>query len=388
MSSVNPSPSPQKSRPRRSFRNVHGVLLLDKAGGITSNKALRQARHLFSAKKAGHTGNLDPLATGMLPVCFGEATKISAYLLDADKAYSAVARLGAVTDTGDSDGVVIAEKPLPESLTSAMLEDVLCRFKGSIEQVPPMYSALKHEGRRLYELARAGKTVERKPRSVVISALQLTGFGQGTFSIDVRCSKGTYIRSLVQDIGDSLGCGAHLTALRRTAVNPFAAETLHTFDELQALHDTGGTTAIDQLLLPMDAALQHMPAVQLLASEVARFRNGNPAMATESDAEARAAGAGQGTAADDSATEAKGDAANAQSDAETHTETDGTEQTVRVYAPDCEFIGIGTVAIDPTDEHATGNAGVGCSDQTPAAPTGTGSDRLMVQPRRVLNLSL
>ena len=360
------------SRPRRTFRQLHGVLLLDKAGGITSNKALQQVRHLFNAKKAGHTGNLDPLATGMLPVCFGEATKISAYLLDADKAYSAVAQLGSVTDTGDSDGTVIQQRPLPAGLDTHMLETALGAFRGHIEQVPPMYSALKHEGRRLHELARAGKTVERKPRSVVISMLEMTGFGQGSFSIDVRCSKGTYIRSLVQDIGEALGCGAHLTALRRTAVSPFHAEPMLAFDTLHRLHDKGGLEAIDRHLLCLDTPLQHLPSVTLEVEDVIRFRHGNPAGADKlvpgsnmTLSESAAAGIA-GTAPDRTAVAAA--------------TSDGSGTLVRVYAPDRQFIGIGVAS----------NASASDTTEPVARAPDTyenSSDHLLIRPRRVLNLS-
>lgn len=346
LSGSTPSPA------RRPFRQLHGLLLLDKAGGITSNKALQQARHLFAARKAGHTGNLDPLATGMLPVCFGEATKVSAYLLDADKAYSAVARLGTVTDTGDSDGTTLSERPLPEGLDADALESVLMRFRGPIQQVPPMYSALKHKGKRLYELARAGKTVERKPRSVVISALELMDLQQGSFTIDVRCSKGTYIRSLVEDIGEALGCGAHLSALRRTAVSPFANLPMLTLDELQHLHDSGGLAAIDQQLLPVDAPLQHLPAFHLKPADANRFRQGNAILLEPGGAQAYAV-----------------DALVSGSPASPE-----TSNGARVYTEAREFMGIGTVTADFTTE------------QSPSVALDQAAPRVQLQPRRVLNL--
>ena len=279
-------------------RPVSGILLLDKPSGITSNAALQKSKRLFNARKAGHTGTLDPLATGMLPLCFGEATKLSSFLLDSNKSYRTVAQLGEVTDTGDSDGEVIRQRPVPDGLDRSQIESVLARLRGTTSQVPPMYSALKHQGKRLHELARAGQTVERSAREVTISRLELLDSGADWFEIDVDCSKGTYIRSLVQDIGEALGCGAHLTALRRTGVSPFQGLTMHSLDDLLTRCRTGpmpqravaadatleDLTAVshepffaplDECLLAPDSVLSHLPRLALSSAEQARFCHGN-----------------------------------------------------------------------------------------------------------------
>lgn len=238
--------------------NAGGILLLDKPLGLTSNAALSRAKRILGIRKAGHTGALDPLATGLLPLCFGQATKISGFLLDADKEYLAEVRLGETTASGDAEGEVLERRDIPE-LTRADAEVTLERFRGPIAQVPPMYSALKHNGRRLHELARAGIEVERKPRSVMIHRLDLLEFDPPLISLRVRCSKGTYIRSLATDIGEALGCGAHLSALRRTASGPFSLEdavTLEALEEMDADQARG-------LLLPSDAALPQLPPVEL-----------------------------------------------------------------------------------------------------------------------------
>ncbi len=258
---------------RGSGRPVHGVLLLDKPAGLTSNAALQRVKRLFRARKAGHTGSLDPLATGMLPICFGEATKISAFLLEADKTYEVTCRLGQVTDTGDADGTVIETRPVP-ALDEAAIEAVLAQFRGTIEQVPPMYSALRHEGRRLYELARAGQTVERPPRTVTIHALELLARQDEQLRLAVRCSKGTYVRTLVEDIGRALGCGAHVTALRRTAVAPFPADEMVTLDTLETVAREAGPAALDRFLMGVDAAFRHLPSVALDAVQQSRIRQG------------------------------------------------------------------------------------------------------------------
>ena len=186
---------------RRKGRSLNGILILDKPQGATSNRVLQQAKRLFDAAKAGHTGSLDPLATGVLPICFGEATKFSQHLLEGDKAYVAEARLGIITDTGDAEGAVLEERPVPVGLTAEQVESALAPLRGEIEQVPPMYSALKHQGRPLYELARAGQTIERKARRVTIHALVLEAFDGLNLRLSVTCSKGTYIRTLVEDLG-------------------------------------------------------------------------------------------------------------------------------------------------------------------------------------------
>jgi len=247
---------------------IDGVLLLNKPVGITSNAALQKAKWLLNAKKAGHTGTLDPFADGLLPLCFGEATKFSAYLLDADKRYRAVLQLGATTTTGDPEGEVTATREV--NVGRADVEAVLPRFLGEIEQIPPMHSALKHQGRPLYEYARAGIDIERPPRKVTIRALELVECVPPRVVLDVQCSAGTYIRTLAQDIGAVLGCGAHLTALTRTAAGGFDLEQAHTLALLESL-DAGQRQA---LLLPADRLVAHLPAMQLDAAEAASLCQG------------------------------------------------------------------------------------------------------------------
>ena len=257
----------------RRWQRVDGVLLLDKASGLTSNSALQGARRLFSAAKAGHTGTLDPLATGLLPLCFGEATKFSADLLNADKTYEADLLFGITTDTGDSEGVAVLQRPVSFSL--AELDAALSHFRGPILQIPPMYSALKRNGRPLYELARQGIEVEREARAVTIHDLQLLEFSGDRCRLRVSCSKGTYIRTLSEDIGELLACGAHLTALRRTVVGPLSIDDAHTLDHLTAL---SGEERGACLLAP-DALLQSLPAVHLDDEETLKFSHGNPVSA-------------------------------------------------------------------------------------------------------------
>jgi tRNA pseudouridine55 synthase len=247
---------------------VDGVLLLDKPAGMTSSAALGRARHLLGARKGGHTGTLDPLATGLLPLTFGEATKFSADLLDADKAYEARVHFGVTTATGDAEGEITARSPV--TLDRARLEAVLLRFTGEIEQVPPMHSALKREGRPLYELARAGKTVERKPRRVRINRLQVLTFDGTEAVLSVDCSKGTYVRVLAEDIGAALGCGAHLSGLRRTRVGRLSINGAVSFEELEAL-DLPTRRA---RLLPLDALLAALPRVELNEADAGRFAHG------------------------------------------------------------------------------------------------------------------
>ncbi|WP_324781215.1 tRNA pseudouridine(55) synthase TruB [Thiobacillus sedimenti] len=247
---------------------MNGVLLLNKPAGISSNAALQKAKWLLNARKAGHTGTLDPFADGLLPLCFGEATKFSAYLLDADKRYRAVLQLGVTTTTGDPEGEVTATRDV--QVDRAAIEAVLPRFSGTIEQIPPMHSALKHQGRPLYEYARAGIDIERPPRSVHIRALELIECDLPRVVIDVQCSAGTYIRTLAQDIGAALGCGAHLTALTRTAAGGFRLALAHTLAELEAL-DAARRRA---LLLPPDALVAHLPARELDDAAAAALRQG------------------------------------------------------------------------------------------------------------------
>lgn len=246
---------------RRGGRNIHGVLLLDKPSGASSNQVLQQVKRLFQANKAGHTGSLDPLATGLLPICFGEATKISVYLLNADKHYRVTGQLGVATQTGDSEGEISARCEAPV-LDDEKLERVLDQFRGEIEQVPPMYSALKHQGKRLYEIAREGRVVERKPRRVIISALRLIDYLDDKITLDVSCSKGTYIRTLIEDLGKALGSCAHVLSLRRTGVDPFTSEEMISLQHLQqsAAKDESELMAF---LTPVDSALRHWPAIKL-----------------------------------------------------------------------------------------------------------------------------
>jgi tRNA pseudouridine55 synthase len=234
-------------------RAIDGILLLDKPLGLSSNQALQQVKRLFRAAKAGHTGSLDPLATGVLPLCFGEATKLSGYLLDSDKRYVATARLGEKTSTGDAEGDVVARSD-PSTITPNMMEAAMASLRGPIRQIPPMHSALKRDGKPLYELARAGIEVERAPREVTIHGLDLIAFRSPLLEFDVRCSKGTYIRTLAEDLAAKLGQCAHLTALRRVSVEPFDSRPLHTLEQLEQAA-TQGEAALDALLLEPGAAL-------------------------------------------------------------------------------------------------------------------------------------
>jgi tRNA pseudouridine55 synthase len=255
---------------KRTWQRVDGVLLLDKPLGLTSNDALQKARRLFSAAKGGHTGTLDPAATGLLPLCFGEATKFSADLLDADKTYEAIVRLGVTTDSGDADGQVVATAPV--AVDEADVQRALPQFTGFIEQIPPMHSALKRNGRPLYELARKGIEVEREPRPVTIHALELLDFAGDRLSLRVRCSKGTYIRVLAADIGRVLGCGAHLIGLRRTAVGDLDLHGAVTLAELEALTEEARVACLQ----PVDALLQSLPVVDVAGEAAERFSHGNP----------------------------------------------------------------------------------------------------------------
>lgn len=260
-------------RARVQRRPVHGVLLLDKPLGLSSNQALQKAKWLLRAEKAGHTGTLDPLATGVLPLCFGAATKFSGLHLDADKTYEATLQLGVTTTTGDAEGEVIERRAVP-AITPEQLEAVRQRFLGRITQVPPMHSALKKDGKALYEYARAGIEVERAPREVAIHALNLAlaqvDQAQAAIKIEVTCSKGTYIRTLGEDIGEALGCGGHLTRLRRTATGPFVAAQCTTLPALEALDDHERLN----LLQPAEALLPDHTAVTLAADDAAKFLTG------------------------------------------------------------------------------------------------------------------
>ena len=263
-------------------RNVNGILVIDKPQGVTSNGILQQVKRLYGAAKAGHTGALDPLATGVLPLCFGEATKFSQMMLDSDKAYVTTARLGVRTETGDSEGAVVEENPVP-ALTEADVEQVLERFRGPIEQVPSMYSALKHQGRPLYEYAREGIEIDRPARPVTIHELTLLAMRENELDLAVSCTKGTYVRSLVEDIGNALGCSAHVSALRRTMASGYTLEDAHAVPELEAMREKG--ESLDGLLLPPESALTMFPEVQLSGPSLVSILNGQPVKMTDQPVE-------------------------------------------------------------------------------------------------------
>jgi tRNA pseudouridine55 synthase len=292
-------------------REVNGILILDKPPGLTSNGALQRVRRVFDARKGGHTGSLDPLATGALPICLGEATKLSAYLLDADKTYEVVVRLGERTDTADSDGQVTETAEVPP-LDEETVEAALAKFRGEIEQIPPMYSAVKHQGKRLYELARKGEEVERKPRVITIHELSLDGLSGSELTISVRCSKGTYVRTLAEDLAEALGTLGHVSALRRTTAGPFGPDGMVTLDELESMAEKAEQAgdrsfeSLDALLLPMDQALRDWPEVELDQDSAWYLRRGQPVMV---------AGA-------------------------------PTEGQLRIYGPDRLFLGLGEVLPD------------------------------------------
>ena len=254
---------------RKSGRNVHGIVLLDKRLGVSSNKALQEVRRLFNANKAGHTGSLDPLATGLLPLCFGEATKVSALMLDDNKRYHVVIQLGVLTDTGDAEGRVIETKPVPD-LSMEEIHACLQRFMGEIDQIPPMYSALKHNGKKLYELAREGITIERKARRIKIFELKLLGFFKDHLTLEVFCTKGTYIRSLAEDIGRSLGCGGTVQALRRLEAGLFNIEQAKTIEQLTAMSEQD----LFQCLIDVDKPLESLPCTHLSDEQAIAIKYG------------------------------------------------------------------------------------------------------------------
>ncbi len=253
---------------KSNWRRLDGVLLFDKPLELSSNTGLQKVRRLFGAEKAGHTGTLDPLATGLLPICFGEATKFSTALLDADKTYTALLRLGQTTTTGDAEGEIIAQ--LPVDFTQAMLDVALSQFRGEIQQLPPMYSALKHQGRPLYDYIREGITIERPLRNVVIHELVVNHWQGCEMEISVRCSKGTYVRTLAEDIGVALGCGAHLIGLRRTAIAHFKLLDAYTLDQLT---DMSAETR-DACLYPLTSLMPHMPRLNLSEVQIKRMAQG------------------------------------------------------------------------------------------------------------------
>lgn len=293
------------ARRRNRGRQVDGVLLLDKPTGITSNAALQRVKRLFNANKAGHTGSLDPLASGMLPICLGEATKISGFLLSADKEYRASLRLGVTTDSADADGVVVQTRPV-EAFADSRLREVLESFLGPILQIPPMHSAIKQNGQPLYKLAHQGIEVAREPREVTIHSLDLLRHEDDELDIVVRSSKGTYIRTLAADIGEMLGCGAHIILLRRTGVGALDGHKMHSLESLEALVEQSGVSALDALLLGMDATLPDWPEVCLSADASFYLCQGQPVFVPQ--------------------LQARG--------------------SVRLYAPERRFLGLGTVLDD------------------------------------------
>lgn len=262
-------------RRRNRGRNISGVLLLDKPQGMTSNEALQEVKFLYKAAKAGHTGSLDPLATGLLPICFGEGTKLSAFLLDADKHYRVRVRLGETTTTADAEGEVVERKD-PGAVGEAMVREVLKEFLGEQQQMPPMYSAIKHQGERLYKLARQGVEVEREMRTIHIHSLELLSFQLPEFELDVHCSKGTYVRTLAEDIGKRLGCGAHVSGLRRTGVGPYDDRSMLPLEQIQAAFAEKQFQQMDDWLLPLESALAEWPEVKLTPDAAFYMRQGQP----------------------------------------------------------------------------------------------------------------
>lgn len=291
-------------RRKQRGRKVNGILLLDKPVGISSNAALQQTKNLFKAAKAGHTGSLDPLASGLLPICFGEATKLSAYLLDADKVYIGTCKLGVTTTTADAEGEVLERRPA-EGVDEQRVGAVLEQFTGEIEQIPPMHSAIKHQGQPLYKLAHQGIEIERQPRRVTIHELEMLHLDGDELEIRVHCSKGTYIRTLAEDIGEQLGCGAHLIQLRRTATGPFTESGMVTMERLEELAEEG-LEALDSLLLPMELALEDWPSVNLSETSLYYVRQGQPVLVPQAP----------------------------------------TQGMVRLFAPDDVFVGVGAILDD------------------------------------------
>ena len=268
------------SRPRRRGRDIHGVFLLDKHAGASSNDVLQKVKRLFNANRAGHTGALDPLATGMLPVCLGEATKFSQYLLDSDKRYRVIARLGERTDTSDADGNIVETRSV--TFDQAALDVALESFRGDTMQVPTMFSALKYQGRKLYEYAREGITVPREARPIRVFELQFIRWESNELELEIHVSKGTYIRTIIDDLGEKLGCGAHVIMLRRLQVARYPIERMVTLEQLQEIAakvncaETPDYTALDALLLPMDSPAEEFPIVNLLPAVAAYFKQGMP----------------------------------------------------------------------------------------------------------------
>jgi tRNA pseudouridine55 synthase len=263
-------------RRRKSGRSVNGVLLLNKPTGLTSNKVLQKVRWIYNANRAGHTGALDPLASGVLPLCFGEATKFSQFLLDSDKYYRSTYRLGIRTETGDSEGAIVSQQDA-SNITLQQVEDEVANFLGEIDQVPSMYSALKHNGQPLYKLARQGIEVDRPARRITINEYKITDFRPGPnpqVDVQVYCSKGTYIRSLAEDLGDALGCGAHVSALHRYKAGPFDEQQTVSLEALEALKEQGAMDELDSLLQPVDTAVSDRPMIEFNEIMAGYFQQG------------------------------------------------------------------------------------------------------------------
>ena len=269
----------QKSRGRA----ISGILVLDKPVGVGSNEVLQRVKRLYRARKAGHTGSLDRLASGLLPICFGEATKLSGYLLNADKHYVSTFRLGVATSTGDAEGEVVSRRPVP-AFSARKLERAVAGFRGGIDQIPPMHSALKHKGKRLYQLAHEGIVVEREPRRVTIHRFDVLRAEEDRIDVEVLCSKGTYIRTLAEDLGAVLGCGASVEALRRIGAGPFTADDMTDLAILESLAE-GGSEALDALLRPMEAAVSQWPSVLLPEGVAFYLRKGQPVLVPHSPTE-------------------------------------------------------------------------------------------------------
>ena len=258
---------------KRQFRDISGIFLLDKPQGLSSNQALQKVRWMFNARKAGHTGSLDPMATGLLPICLGEATKIAGHLLGSRKAYLAEVRLGVTTNTDDAEGQVVQTRPIPP-LEDAAIDAALIPLRGRIVQVPPVYSALKQGGVALYKRARRGEDVKAPPREVQVYRLELVSREGELLRLQVECGSGTYVRSLARDLGERLGCGAHLTALRRTWVDPFVEPQMTTLDTLQNLQADCDFCALDALLLPLEAGLEALPALRVTVEQAVLLQQG------------------------------------------------------------------------------------------------------------------
>ena len=272
-----------RSARRSRGRAVNGILVLDKPVGMGSNEALQRVKRLYRARKAGHTGSLDRLASGLLPICFGEATKLSGYLLNADKHYVATFLLGVTTTTGDAEGEVVSRRDVP-ALSAAVIDRAAARFRGEIEQIPPMHSALKHKGKRLYQLAHEGIVVERQPRRVTIHRFEVPRFDGDTVEVEVLCSKGTYIRTLAEDFGEALGCGASVAALRRIGAGPFVADDMVELATVESMA-AQGPQALDAPLLPMEAAVSGWPSVRLPEGVAFYLLKGQPVQVPHSPTE-------------------------------------------------------------------------------------------------------